>query len=56
LSVSNPFTVYTTSSALNVSPFWNVTPSRRVNSSVVSSTCCHEVASAGTSAPVVGSR
>jgi hypothetical protein len=48
--------VYTTSSAVNGSPLWNVTPWRRVKSIVVSSTCFHEVAKAGLISMVVGSR
>ena len=46
-------TVATTESALNGSPSWNVTPSRSLNSQVVSSTCVgNSVARPGTSSPV----
>src|SRR5260370_24167551 len=48
--------VYTTSSAVNGSPCWNVTPSRRVKSIVVASTCFHDVAKAGLIVMVTGSR
>ena len=51
-SLTMRFTVATTESALNGVPSWNVTPSRSLNSQVVSSTCVgSSVARPGCSVP-----
>ena len=50
------FSVKTTSSAVNSLPSWNLTPRRRSNSSVLSSTCRQPDASCPLYSPLVGSR